>query len=387
MGAVIGVTQISNAQDQAPPPANNGLEVLGRDCEGSELAAHTGFQDGNRCVSTQMGEVSGAAQNPSLLIAEAPEEVRVNTAFRLEISTRNLVRDRFLGAAAGGYYLESSFLNAQGLQRGHFHVACRMLESTDAAPDPAPVPAFFRAIEDGRGSNEPDTVTVEVVGLPAVGTGQCTVWAGDGSHRAPMMQRANQTPAMDSIRIQVVPAGDDDVPPPDDDDNEAPPADDDNEAPPADDDNEAPPADDDNEAPPADDDNEAPPADDDNEAPPADDDNEAPPADDDNEAPPADDDNEAPPADDDNEAPPADDDNEAPPADDDNEAPPADNANDTPPATDPAVQPAAQQPQNDNLALTGTKTFTYIAAGLAMMFTGLVILSSTRKRREGASWR
>jgi hypothetical protein len=29
------------------------------------------------------------------------------------------------------------------------------------------------------------------------------VWAGDGSHRTPLMQRANQTPAFDSVRITV----------------------------------------------------------------------------------------------------------------------------------------------------------------------------------------
>ena len=32
---------------------------------------------------------------------------------------------------------------------------------------------------------------------------QCTSWAGDGSHRTPMMTRANQTPAIDSVRIDV----------------------------------------------------------------------------------------------------------------------------------------------------------------------------------------
>ena len=35
----------------------------------------------------------------------------MNESFRLKVSTRNLVRDRFLGAADGGYYLESSFLD------------------------------------------------------------------------------------------------------------------------------------------------------------------------------------------------------------------------------------------------------------------------------------
>jgi hypothetical protein len=129
--------------------------------------------------------------------------VRVNEFFDLKISTRNLVRDRFLKAAQGGYYKESSFLTADGLVRGHFHTACRMLAATDVAPDPAPAPAFFVATEDGKGGAEPDTVTVRVLGLPQAGLAQCAVWAGDGSHRVPMMQRANQIPAFDVVRIRV----------------------------------------------------------------------------------------------------------------------------------------------------------------------------------------
>jgi hypothetical protein len=42
-----------------------------------------------------------------------------------------------------------------------------------------------------------------VAGLNTPGTAQCASWAGDGSHRVPMMQRANQTPAFDVVRIQV----------------------------------------------------------------------------------------------------------------------------------------------------------------------------------------
>jgi len=129
--------------------------------------------------------------------------VRANTAFTLKVSTRNLVRDRFLGAAAGGYYLESSVLTAGGIQRGHFHTACRMLSNLRSAPAPDPVPAFFLATQDNGGGATPDTVTVNVTGLPTRGIAQCAVWAGDGSHRIPMMERANQTPAFDAVRILV----------------------------------------------------------------------------------------------------------------------------------------------------------------------------------------
>ncbi|WP_434739950.1 hypothetical protein [Micromonospora sp. SH-82] len=182
---------------------NNGLDVLAQDCESSRLEAHDGFQRGDRCVSTSFGEVGSAGNNPSLLITEFPEQVQANQAFTLRVSTRNLVRDRFLPAGQGGYYLEGSVLNGEGLTRGHFHSACRMLGDTNQAPDPAPAPAFFVATEDGAGGRNPDEVAIQVPGLPQEGVAQCAVWAGDGSHRVPMMERANQTPAFDVVRIQV----------------------------------------------------------------------------------------------------------------------------------------------------------------------------------------
>ncbi|MFY1687162.1 LPXTG cell wall anchor domain-containing protein [Plantactinospora sp. WMMB782] len=214
------------------PPAGGGLDALGNDCKGSDLPAHTGFQDGGRCVSTAFGEVGSAEQNPTLLISEAPRRVREGQPFRLVVSTRNLVRDRFLPAARGGYYLESSLLDEDGLVRGHFHTACRMLTSTSEAADPAPVPAFFVATEDGKGGEDPDSVIVEVPGLPA-GLAQCSSWAGDGSHRIPMMVRANQIPALDSVRILVQPAPQE-QPPAEEPGNEQPPAEQPgNEQPPA----------------------------------------------------------------------------------------------------------------------------------------------------------
>jgi hypothetical protein len=78
-----------------------------------------------------------------------------------------------------------------------------MLDSTREAPDPAPAPAFFVATEDGGGGDNPDEIVIQVPGLPDEGTAQCASWAGDGSHRVPMMQRANQIPAFDSVRITV----------------------------------------------------------------------------------------------------------------------------------------------------------------------------------------
>jgi hypothetical protein len=210
IGGVIGFTQFANAADTdtstkagesgAGKVVGNNLTILTDTCVDSDLEAHDGFQKGNRCVSTEFGEVGVAANNPTLLITEAPDEVVVGAPFQLRISTRNLIRDRFLAAGQGGYYVESSVLQ-NGLVRGHFHTACRILNNDDEAPESAPVPAFFVATEDSRGGAEPDSVTIQVPGLPQEGEFQCSSWAGDGSHRIPMMERANQTPALDSVRV------------------------------------------------------------------------------------------------------------------------------------------------------------------------------------------
>jgi hypothetical protein len=186
--------------DAAVPGAQLGL--LANSCDDSRLPPADGFQKPNVCVSTEFGEVASAANDASLLITQAPRQVRVGQAFTMVVSTRNLIRDRFLAAGAGGYYVESSVLS-DGIVRGHFHTACRMLANTNEAPDAAPVPAFFVATEDTKGGRAPDSVQIQVTGMPTAGTAQCASWAGDGSHRIPMMERANQTPAFDSVKIQV----------------------------------------------------------------------------------------------------------------------------------------------------------------------------------------
>ncbi len=403
-GGIIGVTQISSADDQAATTAGktvNGLEILANDCTDSALAAHDGFQNGGRCVSTEFGEVGAQEKNPTLLITEAPKSVEAGKPFTLKVSTRNLVRDRFLAAGQGGYYVESSVLTGEGLVRGHFHTACRMLSSTSEANDPAPVPAFFVATEDRKGGAKPDEVTIQVPGMPDAGTAQCASWAGDGSHRVPMMQRANQTPAFDAVRIKVRKG------------EEQPPA----EEPPA----EEPPA----EEPPA----EEPPA----EQPPA----EQPPA----EQPPAadagDDGAPLPPVekprtnagsvksaapakpaardDEDEDAKPASGgrtssrtDDEAPaepqaltgakndekstgstPAEE-TDAPALTYGDDGAPDPDPVPQDnaiaAAQNTDDGKLALTGTSTVAVIGGGLVALLIGFVVVSATRRRRPRTHW-
>lgn len=196
-GLVAGLGTAS-AQDPVVP--------LATDCTQSALPAHTGFQVAPACVKTSMGEVTPQAQNPQLLIVGAPLVVRVGQPITLKVSTRNLVRDRFLAAGAGGYYLESATRNDAGLTRGHFHTECRMLASTRSAPQPDRAgDGLFIATEDGGGGAAPDTVTVTLPGgLPRSGVAQCAAWAGDGSHRTPMMQFANQVPAFDARRVLVI---------------------------------------------------------------------------------------------------------------------------------------------------------------------------------------
>src|SRR4051794_33955748 len=101
LGAVGAFTTISNAATNDTPAGSgagkvvNGQVILTDTCVDSNLLAHDGFQKGDRCVSTEFGEVGSAANNPSLLITSAPSRVAVNTPFTLKVSTRNLIRDRF----------------------------------------------------------------------------------------------------------------------------------------------------------------------------------------------------------------------------------------------------------------------------------------------------
>jgi hypothetical protein len=179
------------------------LDILATDCSDSQLPAHTGFQDANRCVGTAHGEVGELGKNPTALIADFPEDgVNVNTPFTITISTRNIIRDRFLGAAVGGYYAEMDLLNAQGFARGHAHLGCRILPNETDAPAPTRS-LFFVAIEDSAGSGTPDQIRVNVTGIPERGKAQCGVWLGGNSHRLPMMQFANSIPGFDMVRFDV----------------------------------------------------------------------------------------------------------------------------------------------------------------------------------------
>ena len=179
-----------------------GVTPLARNCEQTQFEIHDGFQEAPTCVETEMGEVAAQANNPSILITDAPRAVRVGQNIQLKVSSRNLVRDRFLAAGQGGYYLESGLLNGAGLTRGHLHSACRSVGdgNTALAPDRQ---ASFIATEDGGGSATPDTVTIVIPAINTRADVQCAVWAGDGSHRMPMMQFANQIPAFDTVRIKV----------------------------------------------------------------------------------------------------------------------------------------------------------------------------------------
>jgi hypothetical protein len=193
-------------------PAN---EVIARDCSDSRLPEHDGSQTGNRCVTTAHGEVPTPDKAPSLLITAVivngqrrqvgvgPIVVNRSQPFQIEISTRNLQRNRFLPAGQNFYYQETSLLNGDQIVQGHAHTACNPLSNTNEAPDREPVPAFFVATEDQRGGEAPDRFTVSVPGLATAGLFLCGSWTGDGSHRVALMPRANQMPSFDTVRIIV----------------------------------------------------------------------------------------------------------------------------------------------------------------------------------------
>jgi hypothetical protein len=180
------------------------LEILGNSCKDSDLALHDGFQNENAvCVPIEFGEQSAFENNPTLLIVDAPRKVKIGEDIILKVSTRNLIRDRFLAAGDGGYYLESAFLNGDGLTRGHFHSGCRLLGNLDEAPAPFRLGNQFVATEDNGGSADPDVVQVVIPGFDKEGQAQCASWAGDGSHRIPMMSFANEIPAFDAVRVEI----------------------------------------------------------------------------------------------------------------------------------------------------------------------------------------
>lgn len=369
-GAEATPTPAAGTGSPGTPAPDNGLEILGNNCENSGLAAHTGFQEGERCVPTAFGELGAADQNPTLLIAEAPRTVREGERFRLVVSTRNLVRDRFLPAGRGGYYLESSFLTGDGLVRGHFHTSCRILTSTTTAAEPAPVPAFFVATEDGKGGSEPDQVIVEVPGLPA-GLAQCSSWAGDGSHRIPMMARANQIPALDSVRIWVRPA--EEEPPGDGPGDDQPPADGpgDDQPPAGQPDDNQPPADGpgDNQPPAGQPDDNQPPA----QQP----DDDQPPAQQPDDDQP---DNGEQPG---NGQQPG---GQKPAPEKSAGTKPSPKASEpTPDRTDVLAEPPARQTDaggsGGGLALTGTNTITFLVGGVVLLIVGFALLYLARRRR------
>jgi hypothetical protein len=184
------------------PSAPPTLEAGPSNCDGSNLQAHNGFQAEGRCVSTVLGEVGTVANSPTAIIVEAPDEVAVNTPFSVVISTRNLLRTRFLAAAAGGYYLEAPRLDSNGLVIGHAHFGCSILPSDDEAPPPTRS-VVFQAIEDGGGSANADRLTINLPGVPTAGTLRCGLWSGSNSHALPAAPFANMMPAFDTVRIEV----------------------------------------------------------------------------------------------------------------------------------------------------------------------------------------
>lgn len=200
--AVIAV--VLTAFGTATAFGQGGVEPITRTCDGfTEHEIHDGFQeDDEQCVETEFGEHPSLANTAQLLIVDAPEKVRPNEPFTIKVSTRNLVRDRFLAAADGGYYLESATLNEAGLTRGHVHTSCVPIGNGNNAPAPIRSDTFVATEDDGGGAR-PDTFAVQIKGLPDKGEWRCLSWAGDGSHRPPMAPFANVQIAADAVRVEV----------------------------------------------------------------------------------------------------------------------------------------------------------------------------------------
>jgi hypothetical protein len=206
---VIGIVSAQEAQQPAPgqdqngavqandPATADGLAPLSRSCDDSPLATNDGFQKGNTCVAVDSGEVSD--KTPAVLITRAPERVAAGRDFQVAISSRNVVRDRFLAAATGGYYAERSVLNPQGVQRGHSHVWVQDIGSGASAPDADAAPLdFFKAVED----NGDGDFTLTITGLTP-GNKKLCVNDADGSHRTAMTKAAKLAMPYDCVRLTV----------------------------------------------------------------------------------------------------------------------------------------------------------------------------------------
>ncbi len=199
-GVLFGLLGAVSAQEAAKPndPAtSDGDAPLSKSCDDSPLTTNDGFQKGNTCVAVDSGEVSD--KTPAVLITSAPEQVAAGQDFQVSISSKNVVRDRFLAAATGGYYAERSVLNPQGIQRGHSHVWVQDIGDGQSAPnaDAAPLD-FFKAVEDNGNGDFSLTIT----GLNA-GNKKLCVNDADGSHRTAMTKAAKLAMPYDCVRLTV----------------------------------------------------------------------------------------------------------------------------------------------------------------------------------------
>ena len=106
-----------------------------------------------------------AGKDPTLLITDSPRSSRQH---RVHAQGEHPQPDQGpLPRPPVGRLLPGE-LGAEGRhQRGHFHTACRMLSSLRTAPGRARCPPSSWRPRTTRGGATPDTVTVNVTGLPA----------------------------------------------------------------------------------------------------------------------------------------------------------------------------------------------------------------------------
>ena len=135
----------------------NGLEILDRTpARTASSAPHDGFQHGNRCVSTEFGEVGRRRQEPDAADHRLPGDRSRRTRrspSRSAPATWSGTASSRPARAATTWRARCSPPRAWSAATSTPPAGC--CPAPREAADPAPVPAFFVATEDGKGGAQP----------------------------------------------------------------------------------------------------------------------------------------------------------------------------------------------------------------------------------------
>ncbi len=182
-------------------PRRAGPRLLAR----ASCPPHDGFQKAPACVSTAFGEVRPSRQGPVAAHHRLPAAV-VRAEHRVHAQGQHQQPGARPVPRRGGRRLLPRELRAQ--RQGHPARALPHRVPDAVQPErPRPTPPRCPPSSWRRRTTAAAPPRTRCRSTSPVcrrrGIAQCTVWAGDGSHRIPMMERANQTPAFDSVRILV----------------------------------------------------------------------------------------------------------------------------------------------------------------------------------------